>query len=135
VLRRLQGAKVALTGNLLSLGITEQNFGLQKSYTAAEDDLRALDRASRFKQNRNKMGNAPDMLTCRNNGLIVKSFTFFFVASHGFSYLHQQLAAVATVLGSKSKQYAAPATTAAAHNQARTASHNSKFAGPSFSSS
>jgi len=102
---------------------------------------RALDGASRLKQNRMNMGGAPDMLTCRNNGLMVKSFTFFLVASHGFSYLRQQLAArccgdsAVTAVGGRSKLQAASETTVAAHNPARTPTHNSKFAGPSFSSS
>ncbi len=39
-------------------------------------------------------GGGPDKLTCRNSGLTVKSFTFFLLTSHGFSYLearHSQL--------------------------------------------
>ncbi len=103
--------------------------------------MRALDGASRLKQKGMNMGGAPDKLTCRNKGLMVKSFTFFLVASHGFSYLREQLAARccgdSAVTGSRSKNKlkAASKATAAAHSQARAPSHNSKFAGPSFSSS
>jgi hypothetical protein len=134
---------VALNANLQSLVITEQNFELQRSYAAAEGAVRALDGASRLKQKRMNMGGAPDKLTCRNKGLMVNSFTFFFVASQGFSYLREQLAArccgdsAVTAAGSRSKNklQAASEATAAAHSQARAPSHNSKFAGPSFSSS